>query len=44
MVEGVYEPGEHKVEINLGDLPAGNYVYQLRTGFYKDAKKLVIVR
>jgi hypothetical protein len=44
MVDGVYSPGEHKIEVNLEGLPAGNYVYQLRTGFYKDAKKLVILR
>lgn len=44
MVDGVYNPGEHNVEVDLTGLPAGNYVYQLKTGFYKDAKKLVIVK
>jgi hypothetical protein len=44
MVDGVYNPGEHKVEVDLNGLPAGNYVYQLKTGFYKEAKKLVIVK
>jgi hypothetical protein len=44
MVDGVYNPGEHKVEVNLTGMPSGNYVYQLKTGFYEDAKKLVIVK
>ncbi len=44
MVDGVYNPGEHKVDVNITGLPAGNYVYQLRTGFYKEAKKLVILK
>ena len=43
MVDGVYEPGEHKVEVSLDGLPPGAYVYQLKTGFYKEAKKLVII-
>jgi len=43
MVDGVYDPGEHKVEVNLAGLPAGTYIYQLKTGFYKESKKLVIV-
>ncbi len=44
MVDGIYNPGEHKVEVDLQGLAAGNYVYQLKTGFYKDAKKLVILK
>jgi len=44
MVDGAYNPGEHKLEVSLSGLPAGNYVYQLRTGFYKEAKKLVILK
>ena len=44
MVDGVYDPGEHMVEVNVADLPAGTYVYQMRTGFYKEAKKLVILK
>jgi hypothetical protein len=44
MVDGYYNPGEHKVEVDLTGLATGNYVYQLRTGFYKEAKKLVIVK
>ncbi|HEX6893356.1 MAG TPA: DUF1501 domain-containing protein [Chryseolinea sp.] len=44
MVDGVFEPGEHKIEVDLAGLPAGNYVYQLKTGFYKESKKLVILK
>jgi hypothetical protein len=44
MVDGMYEPGEHKIEVDISSLPAGAYVYQLKTGFYKEAKKLVIIK
>lgn len=44
VVDGIYDPGEHMVEVNVADLPAGTYVYQMKTGFYKEAKKLVIVK
>ena len=44
IVDGIYDPGEHMVQVNLTDLPAGTYVYQMRTGFYKEAKKLVILK
>lgn len=44
MVDGLYEPGEHKVDVDLADLPSGQYVYQMKTGFYKEAKKLVILK
>jgi uncharacterized protein (DUF1501 family) len=43
MVDGLYEPGEHKVDVDLQDIPPGSYIYQLKTGFFKDAKKLVKV-
>lgn len=44
MVDGIYEPGEHSVEVDLTGLPPGLYIYQLKTGFFKDAKQLVITR
>ena len=44
MVDGMYEPGEHNVEVDLTGLPAGSYLYQLKTGFYKEAKKLIILK
>lgn len=44
MVDGIYEPGEHKIDVDLTGIPAGNYIYQIKTGFFKDAKQLVITR
>jgi hypothetical protein len=44
MVDGMFEPGEHKIEVDLAGLPAGAYIYQLKTGFYKESKKLVILK
>jgi hypothetical protein len=44
MVDDVYTPGTHKVEVDLSSLPAGNYIYQFKSGFYKDSKKLAIIR
>lgn len=44
IADGVYEPGEYKVETDLTGLPAGAYIYELKTGFYKDSKKLIIVK
>ncbi|AYB34235.1 DUF1501 domain-containing protein [Chryseolinea soli] len=44
MVNGVYEPGEHKVDVELTGLPTGHYIYQFKTGFYKESKKLVIIK
>ncbi len=44
IADGAYNPGDYQLEVNLSGLPAGTYIYQLRTGFYKEAKKLVVVR
>lgn len=44
MVEGFYEPGTHQVEVDLSGLTAGTYIYEMKTGFYKEAKKLIIVK
>ncbi len=42
LVDGVYAPGEHKVEVELSDLSAGTYIYEMKTGFYKESKKLIV--
>jgi hypothetical protein len=42
LVDGIYSPGEHKVEVELSDLSAGTYIYEMKTGFYKESKKLII--
>jgi hypothetical protein len=44
MVDGYYEPGEHQIEVDLTGIPAGLYIYQLKTGFFKDSKQLVVVK
>jgi uncharacterized protein (DUF1501 family) len=44
MVRGFYVPGEHKVEVDLTEIPSGNYIYELKSGFYTEAKKLVITK
>jgi uncharacterized protein (DUF1501 family) len=44
MVDGVYSPGEHKVEVDLTGLAPGTYIYEMKTGFYQEAKKLVIIK
>lgn len=44
MVNGVYEPGEHHVEVDLSGIAPGMYTYQMKTGFYKDTRQLVITR
>lgn len=44
IVDGLYEPGEHKIDVDLTGLPAGQYIYQMKTGFYKESKKLVILK
>lgn len=44
MVKGVYEPGTHEVEVDLTGLRAGHYIYEMKTGFFKDSKKLIVVK
>lgn len=36
------EEGEHSVNVNLLGLPSGIYLYQLKTGFVNETKKLII--
>jgi hypothetical protein len=40
----VMGPGYHKIEANLIDLPDGHYKYQLKSGFFKDSKTLMIIK
>jgi hypothetical protein len=44
MVEGFFEPGTHKIEVDLTGIRPGNYIYEFKTGFYKEAKKLIIIK
>jgi uncharacterized protein (DUF1501 family) len=36
--------GTHSIKINVSDLPAGIYFYQLKTGFFQETKKLIVTR
>jgi len=36
--------GNHSIKVNVSDLPAGIYFYQLKTGFFQETKKLIITR
>ena len=44
IVNEVKEEGDHNVQSNLGDLTPGVYLYELKTAFYKETKKVIIVR
>jgi hypothetical protein len=44
LISQVYEPGEHRTVADISSLPAGLYIYQMKTGFYNETKKLVIVK
>ena len=44
VVDGFYQPGEHSEEVSLSGLSEGTYIYQLRVGFYKESKKLVVLK
>jgi hypothetical protein len=44
LVNGLYPVGEHKIAVDLTGLPAGTYIYELKSGFFKEAKKLVITK
>jgi uncharacterized protein (DUF1501 family) len=36
--------GEHEIRVNVLDLPVGIYFYELKTGFFQETKKLIVVR
>lgn len=36
--------GSHIIKINVSDLPTGIYFYQLKTGFFKETRKLIVTR
>jgi uncharacterized protein (DUF1501 family) len=44
LINTFYTPGEYKIESDLTGLPAGNYICQLKSGFYTETKKLVIAK
>jgi uncharacterized protein (DUF1501 family) len=36
--------GEHSVKVELSDVPTGMYLYQLKSGFMSDTKKLIVTK
>jgi uncharacterized protein (DUF1501 family) len=36
--------GTHSVKVDVSDLPAGIYLYHLKTGFFQETKKLIVTR
>lgn len=44
LINKTYEAGEHREEVELSGLSAGTYLYQMKTMFYNETKKLVIAK
>lgn len=41
----IWKPaGYHNIEFNAGDLPAGVYFYKMRTGYFEDIKKMILLK
>jgi len=44
VIEGMYEAGEHRIEIQRAELPSyGMYFYSLRTGKFFDTKQMILI-
>lgn len=44
LLDDTFEPGIHQVTLNAEDLPSGVYFYTLRTEFFEQTKKLVLLK
>ena len=44
LTESYYDPGSHRVNVDLVDLPSGVYVYSLQMERWKSARKMVLLR
>lgn len=42
LIDRTFAPGEYKIPADISTLPAGNYIYQMKTGGYKNSKQLII--
>jgi uncharacterized protein (DUF1501 family) len=38
------EPGEHEVKVDLADVGAGVYLYEMKTGPFRETKKLIVIK
>jgi len=43
-IEGKFEPGFYKAEINAGNLPSGIYIYRLESSDFVQSKKMVLIK
>jgi len=44
LVNGYQEAGEHEIQFEANDLPGGVYLYELRSGTYITARKMVLLK
>lgn len=42
LLDETREPGEHNIRVNLDEFKSGMYLIKLKSGFFKQTKKLVI--
>jgi uncharacterized protein (DUF1501 family) len=44
LINANYAPGTHTVQVQISDLKSGMYIYQMKTGVFKDSKKMIITK
>jgi hypothetical protein len=44
LIEGMKIPGEHKINFNALDVPAGVYYYKLSGKSFTQTKKMVLIK
>jgi hypothetical protein len=44
LIDQTYAPGEYAAAFDGGDLPSGIYFYEIQMGYFKDKKKMVMLR
>jgi hypothetical protein len=44
LVNGVQEPGDHRVLFDASNLPSGVYLYRLQAGNHFDQKKMLLLK
>lgn len=44
LTDQTHEPGVHEIVKHLGNLPAGLYKYEMKSGFFRKSKSLVILK